>query len=361
MENVIELLAKTASILPARERGNCRIWFKWKGKPVFLSAGTRKPKEARETLRDKLRAWLASMPAEAAQAPAKPSPRAMEAEIRRYMLLEHEHSKPGTKEEAERNLRKLGDAMGWPDASALTKEAYRAAYPALRDSVGPKTWANELGEHRRFAAWLVVEEVILRNFTDGIKRPPRSSFGKREEIYREEWFQPIWNELELEWRPWWEDHWFTGMDTKDIWEFQPRKHMLKVGKSWKIWKRRAKESEIIDQPISSKILPRWVARWEECGPEDFLHPKGRRFNSPKSLGSTMRRDLHRAQAKAGLPLLDFKTTRHSFATRHLLRFVRGEKNAPTLDEVRRWLGHARDSRELERTYAKILSNPELMD
>lgn len=362
MEDVINALADAATILPPRARGNCRIWFKYRGEPVFISAGTKKPKEARQVARDKIRAWLTTQPKEAPQAPAQPATaHPWKPTVQRYLSLEHEHSKEGTREEAGRNLDKLGAALGWPDAATVTKALYREKYPALRDAVAPKTWANELGEHRRFAEWLVVEEIILRNFTDGVKRPPRSSFGRREEIYRDEWFQPIWEALELKWRPWWEDHWFTGMDTKDLWEFQPRKHMAQVGAKWKIWKQRAKEAEWIDQPLSSRIAERWAKRWGECGPEDFLHPMGRRYANAKSLGNQLRKAVHGAQAKLGLPKLDVKTTRHAFATRHLLRLVRGEKNAPTLDEVRRWLGHARDSRELERTYAKLLSNPHLMD
>lgn len=356
---MIEQIAKAARILPARERGNCRIWFTWKGEPKFISAGSRKPKEAREALRAKIRAWLESLPQEAPQAPTTPHP--MKAEITRYMGLEHEHSKPGTKDEAIRNLETLGNLLAWPDCATLTKAMYRDAYPARRDAIAAHTWANELSEHRRFARWLVREEILRWDFTDGVKRPKRSTFGTREEIYRESWFQPIWDGMEHEWRDVWEDHWFTGMDTQDLWEFEPRRHLLPVGDTFKIWKQRAKETEMIDQPLNSRIKARWLARLEACRAGDKLHPSATRYVSAKSWGNQARKALHAAQKRAGLPLLDLKTTRHTFVTRHLLRLIRGEKNAPTIEEVQRWLGHAKGSTEIHRTYAKLVSNPHLMD
>jgi integrase len=359
LKELIEQIAKAASILPARERGACRIWFTWKGKPVFISAGSRKPKEARENMRAKIGAWLAKLPQDAPQAIVTPHP--MKAEVARYLKLEHEHSKAGTLTEATRTLNKLGKVLDWPDCSALTKALYREKYPAIREPLAAKSWANELAEHRRFSKWLVREEIILRDFTDGVKRPKRSSFGTREAIYREAWFQPLWDELPHEWREPWEDHWFTGMDTKDIWEFEPLRHLLPVGNTLKIWKQRAKETEMIDQPLNSRIKARWVARLASCKPGDRLHENAKRYASEKSWGNQFRRALHAAQKRLGLPQLDLKSTRHTFTTRHLLRQIRGEKNAPTVEEVQRWLGHAKGSAEIHRVYAKLLSNPHLMD
>lgn len=359
MEDLIEQIARGASILPARARGNCRIWFAWKGEPVFISAGSKKPKEARAAMPAKIRSWLEKLPQEAPQTPTTPHP--MKAEVSRYLSLEHEHSKPGTITEAKRNLDTLGELLGWPDCATITKALYRERYPARRDAIASHTWANELSEHRRFSRWLVREEILLRDFTDGVKRPKRSAFGTREEIYREEWFQPIWLQLPLEWRDPWEDHWFTGMDTQDIWEFEPLKHLLKASGTHKIWKQRAKETEMIDQPLNSRIKARWLARLAECKPGDRLHKNATRYVSAKSWGNQMRKALHAAQRKLGLPLLDLKTTRHTFVTRHLLRLIQGEKNAPTIEEVQRWLGHAKGSTEIHRVYAKLVSSPHLMN
>lgn len=358
MEDVIELLAKSARIFPARARGNCRIWFMWKDTPVFLSAGTKKPKEAREARLAKIREWYADLPKEKPSAPSLPV-QALALEVERYIKLEHEHSRPGTIDEARRYLKKLGEVLEWPETTGLSKALYREKYPAIRDALAPKSWANELGEHRRFARFLVREEILLRDFTEGVKRPKRSTFGTREVIYKDEWFLPIWEELEHHWREAWEDHWYTGMDTADLWEFDLKKHLAEAKGSWKIWKQRAKEVELIDQPLSSKIKVRWLEKRDRG--EQYLHPSGRRYASAKSWGNQIRNALHAAQRKLGLPLLDLKTTRHSFATRHLLRLIRGEKNAPTIEEIQRWLGHAKGSTEIHRTYLKLLSNPHMMD
>lgn len=361
MESVIDLLAKTCTILPPRARGNCRIWFEWDGRPVFISAGTKKPKEARMLVKDKILAWYNTERKTREGQPKKStgSERTLKHEMERYIQIEHEHSKIGTIQEARRNLAKLGEGLGWTETKNITKELYRSIYQSMRDKVSSKTWANELSEHRRFSKFLVREDVIDRDFTDGIKRPKRKSFGTREEIYKEEWFEKIWNELPKEWRLPWEDHWYTGMDTKDLWEFDLQKDVIPTSQGWKIWKRRAKEDEIIDQPLSSKIKDRWVADRERGVRR--LYENASRYNCAKSWGNQMRRALHNAQEILKLPKLDLKTTRHTFVTRHLSRLVAGEKNAPTLDEVRRWLVHSKDSRELERTYLKLLSNPHLMD
>jgi hypothetical protein len=356
-EELLELLVKSSKILPARERGNCRIIITWKGDREFISAGTKKPAEARAVRREKIREWYLRLPK--VEDSPKVVKEGMREDVERYMNIDHEHSKPGTKDEARRNLKKLGDLLGWPQTSTLTKDLYREKYPFLRDAVASHTWANELGEHRRFARYLVREEIIRKDFTEGIKRPKRATFGTRQEIYREEWFQPIWEALELHWRLLWDDLWFTGMDIGDLWEFELSAHLVPVSSTWKIWKQRAKETEIIDQPLSSRIKDRWVGALESG--QRYLHPSGRRYANAKSWGNQFRAALHAAQRKLGLPLLDAKTTRHTFATRHLLRLIRGEKNAPTVEEIQRWLGHAKGSTEIHRVYLKLLSNPHLMD
>jgi integrase len=353
-----DLISLDWEVYPPRARGNCRIYFRWKGKPVFVSAHTKKEKEAGKAAPSIIKAWIEAKREIVAPAPSLPV-LTMKAAVDRYLALEHENSKEGTVTEAKRNLKKLGDALGWPNAPDISKTLYREKYPELRDAVASHTWANELGEHRRFARFLVREEILLRDFTEGVKRPKRSTFGTREVIYQEGWFQPLWDELEHEWREAWEDHWFTGMDTKDLWEFDPQKHLSPVKDDWKIWKRRAKESEMIDQPLPSKIKARWIAA-KKSG-QTRLHASAGRYVTPKSWGNQIRKALHAAQRKLGLPLLDLKTTRHTFATRHLLRSIRGEKNAPSVEEIQRWLGHAKGSTEIHRTYLKLLSNPHMMD
>ena len=358
---LIDQLSKNAKVLPARAKGNCRIWFVFQGKPVFISAGTKRAREAREAVPGKLRDWLSQLPA--VKSPSTPATAHLwKVEVERFIRLEHKHSKPAYREGVAGVLRDFGAATNWPDVTAMDKAAFRTAWEALEVGKAAHTQANWLGILGGFARFLEEEEIIPRDFTRGVKRPPRSAFGRRETIYAESAFDPIWEELPLWARPLWEDHWFTGMDTKDLWEFQPRKHMVNVDEKWKIWKQRAKQTEIIDQPLNSRIRDRWIKQWEAAGPEDFMYPElHKRFSDEKSLGNQLRKSVYAAQDRRKLPRLDIKSTRHTFTTRHVLRLVKGEKKAPSMDQIRRWLGHAPDSRVLERLYLKLLSIPDLMD
>jgi integrase len=358
VEDVIELLAKSASILPPRARGNCRIWFTWKDSPVFISAGTKKPKEAREVLRAKIGEWLAKLPKEV-PAPPQATGHPWKEWSQKFLESEHKHSKPGYRDGVAQVLEDFGAIVQYPDVTTMTPDVFREAWKTAEAGRKAKTWANWLGILGSFARFLVREDVIVKDFTIKVKRPPKELFGTHEEIYREEWFQPIWEALEIKWRAPWEDHWFTGMDTGDLWEIEPQKHMTETDGAWKIWKLRAKENERIDQPLSSRIRDRWIAA--RVSGQPYLHMDGRRYANAKSWGTQLRKAVRQAQAKLGLPRLDIKATRHTFATRHALRLVRGEKNAPTLDEIRRWLGQAKDSRMLEKIYLKLLSQPHLMD
>lgn len=363
MEDVIELLAKASRILPARAKGNCRIWFQWKGKPVFLSAGTKKPKEAREALRARLREWMDKLPKEAPAAPVVTTAHPWEVEVTNFIKHEHKDSQEAYRDGVRQVLMDFGKAAGLPDVSAMNKDRFREVWDTIEGNKAAHTKANWLGILGAFARFLEDEiEGYPRDFTRGVKRPPKKAFGKREEIYRFDAFEPIWLELPLWVRPIWEDSWFTGMDLKDLWQFKPRKHLTNLAGDWKIWKQRAKETETIDQPLASKIKARWVKIHESSGPEDFMYKDlHKRFSDEKSLGNMVRKALYAAQKRAGYPRLDLKTTRHTFATRHVLRLVKQEKNAPSIEQIRRWLGHAPDSRVLERLYLKLLSQPHLMD
>jgi integrase len=361
VKDLIEQLSRNAKILPARKKGNCRIWFMYSGKPVFITAGTKKPKEAKDRLSSNLEKWLLGRPKETAPIAPK-SLHPWEQESARFIAIQHKHSSPAYKRDVASVLRDFGKAAGMPDVCDMTKIKFREIWSSLEVGKAAHTQANWLGILGGFARWLMDEDIINFDFTRGVKRPSKRSFGKREAIYQESDFLPIWEELPLWARPLWEDHWYTGMDTKDIWQFKPKKHLLKIGSNWKIWKPRAKQAETIDQPINSKIKERWIKQWEESGPDDFMYPElHKRFSDEKSMGNMLRKSVYAAQDRRGLPRLDIKTTRHTFATRHVLRLVKGEKNAPSIDQIRLWMGHAKDSRVLERIYLKLLSRPELMD
>lgn len=333
----------------------------YEGLPVFISAGTKKPKEARALAGEKIAAWLDSKAK--IKSVSRPLTVGSWAEsVKKFLLIQHAHSQPATRAGVAGILRDFAAAAEWTELNQANKEAFRTAWALVEVGRASKTKANWLGVLGSFARWLEAEEILDKDFTRGVKRPPKSSFGRRETIYQERAFQPIWEELPLWARPLWEDHWFTGMDTKDLWEFKPRKDLVNVGENWKIWKKRSKEHEIIDQPLNSNIRDRWVKLWASSGPETFMYDDlHKRFSDEKSLGNMLRKSVYAAQARRGLPKLDIKSTRHTFTTRHVLRLVNGEKNAPSLDQVRRWLGHAPDSRVLELLYLKLRSLPHLMD
>ncbi len=82
-----------------------------------------------------------------------------------------------------------------------------------------------------------------------------------------------------------------------------------------------------------------------------MHPNT--FKSAKTWGKWFLNQVHSAQAECGIPLLDVKSIRHTFATRWARLYVssRGQKGPP-LEELRKWLGHAKGSRMLERIYVK---------
>lgn len=284
------------------------------------------------------------------------------AAVERFLLIQHAHSKPAYRAGVAGILRDFAAVAGWDDIGQANKDSFREAWALAEAGKAPHTKANWLGVLGSFARWLEEEEVLGKDFTRGVKRPPKSSFGRRETIYKETDFKMILDELPLWARAIWEDHWFTGLDTKDLWEFRPRLHLVNVGDTWKIWKKRSKEHEIIDQPLNSNIRDRWVKIWVSSGPDSFMYEDlHKRYSDEKSLGNMLRKAVYAAQSRRGLPRLDIKSTRHTFATRHVLRLVNGEKNAPSLDQVRRWLGHAPDSRILELLYLKLRSLDHLMD
>lgn len=346
-----------------RAGGNARITFRWDGKQRHITTEVRRKRDV--TKREAARLLQGWIDAEGTRTGTVPNPATglpfLEA-VRRHLEHAHAANTPDSLKGARATLLRLGEALGMPTIEAVDKEAFRAVEDQLKRGRAAKTWANELGEYRHFARWLVDEDLLLRDFTRGAKRPSRDEFGTREAIYDEAWFAPLREALPLEWRPVWEDFWFTGMDGKDLWEFEPLRDMIMAADgSWKIWKKRSKEKIFIDQPLSSMIRARWIARRAECHAGDRLHTNAARYANARSWGHQFRKALNRAQHACGLPQLDVKTTRHTFATRHLLRLIRGEKNAPHLDQIRRWLGHAPDSRMLERVYAKLSALPHLMD
>ena len=250
---------------------------------------------------------------------------------------------------------------------SITREHFRGVIkPTMESGLAPKTWAAKLAYMRKFFRWEQERGNLGVDPSIGIKPPPKELFGTRDVVWEDEWYRAVRKELlhiphlgkslvELL-----DDYWFTGMDTKDIGTLRPKRDLIQLTVAdvngrpltvWKVYKKRAKEHEIIDQPIHKEILPRWIKRYHECGPDDRLHETG--HNSAKEMGRLLRDHIHRIQRRLGLPLVDLKSIRHTFATRWAKLYVttRG-RQGPPLDELRKWLGHAPGSRMLEKVYVK---------
>ncbi len=374
MQDFISFLGTiTPHIQEPRAKGGCRVYFRHLGKPVFLSVQDpsgkpiRDPQKAKEVAPRVIEVWWSKGQQKA------PEP------VRKGLLLEDRikvflkdyydpnYYSAGTIAGVEDNLQEMVALLPGFGLKEVTRKVFReVVVPPIKGRVKPKTWANKLSDMKRFFRWEMEQEDDNENPhleadpTLGTKRPPKTAFGTREVIWEEDWFPLVREALPGPLRPVMDDFWFTGMDTSDLYQLEPRKHLTKDGKgNLKVYKKRAKESEIIDQPLNSKIKERWVGRYESCKPGERLHTN--HFASAKTWGNWFRKEVNKAQEKLGLPKVDVKSMRHTFATRHVKRLVRGEKNAPTLDEIRRWLGHAKDSRVLEKIYARLQSSAELMD
>lgn len=342
-----------------RKAGNARVAFWWEGKMVYLTASAVRKKDVTRAEAQALVTEKFGHRERVLDVPTTNFRAAMES----HLKMSHEGQ---VGKQPRIALERLGEVLGWPEVGKITKEAYRAAIPALQVGRGgkvnsPKTWRNVAGEHKHFAEWLLDEDLILKDFTRGVKLPGKRQFTVREEIFKEEWFAPIRDALPEPWKAVWEDAWFTGMDSKDLFDFRPALHLQAVGKGLKIWKVRSKSTIIIDQPLAASITPRWLKRREASGPSDPLHDLFREFRDSQAFGKRFRTEVRYATRKCGFPELQVKATRHTWLTRHLRRLVKREKGAPTIFEIRRWGGWAPGSKVPETVYAKLVSESENPD
>lgn len=342
--------------------------YKDPNKQFTQTAGVpRKRAATKEVIKARLEEWFSKPENEALFAPAAEAAPAADysAQIAAFIAEEYKYVVREHRDAVEVVLQEMASRL----AERPLLEVSRADFKKLvvgpmEAAVAAKTWANKLSYMKRFWGWLVLEEVIEKDPSIGSKMPPKSAFGTHEDPWDEAWYQPVWEELGKDrwrgahWQRVFEDVWWAGMDVKDVWQFQPRKHMLQLSDSaWKVHKRRSKESETIDQAISQTLpettLRRWVARFHECGPEDYLHPEGQTYSDSKSWGNQFLKVVKKAQVTLGLPHRDVKSIRHTFATRWAKKWVlSGGREGVPMDILRMWLGHAHGSRVLEKVYAK---------
>ncbi len=328
------------------DRGTCVIRFRLEGKQKAISTGIRSLREAESQAEGILARWLI---ARGEVTPAKQT--ALQGEIDAFLDSEFADVKPATKTEAVLILRRFADFFPFPHVQDVTREVFRKAAKRYRGEASAKYWANILSTTRRFSKSLVSRKAIIEEFTQDVPMPPKSSFGRREEIWEDAEFDRVVEKLAvydaqvllvMRW---------SGMDSSDVCELG-REHVKKdTGGNWIFKKRREKaktDEETIVQPISSKILGFILARYKAAKPGEKLF--GSIYATPRSFTTSL---LGRVRRAAGATK-DLKSLRHTYATYH------AERGVP-LDVLRVWMGHARDSRVLDRIYLHRASTARYMD
>lgn len=335
----------------ARPRGSCQIRFRLDGVPQSVSTGTKNKRQAEAQAQAVLTRWLIAHGKTTAKGKTS-----LQAAAAGFLDTQYANLKPSTRDEAELILRRFQECFPVPNVQDITPELFKARAGKLKGAAAPKYWANILSTCRRFARSLVAEGNLVQDFTAGIPMPPKGSFNVREETWTEEELEatlaavaPFDAEVLTVMR-------WTGMDTADVFALR-RKHLVKdeTG-AWMIKKRREKgksDAETILQPLGSKALPILKARYDSTRhPEDRLF--GDAFASIRSFNTSLMGRVRRATAPLGLPLKNLKALRHTFATYH------AERGVP-LDVLRKWMGHAKDSRTLDRVYVHRASTARFMD
>lgn len=334
----------------ARAAGNCVIRFRVDGKQHSIATATRNRREAAQEARPLLIRWMIAH----GQATVQKTP--MRAEIEAFLAVQYRDLKPATREEAALVLDRFEAAFPYPSIQDMTPAVFREGVDRLRGDASPKYWANILSICRRFARALVDQGKILQDFTRGVPMPKRSTFGRREVTWEDAELEAVLAVLEPFDQEVLRVMRMTGMDSSDVYELR-RRHLIRDDAgALTIRKRREKsktEEETILQPIASAILPILERRLKETKrPEDRLFGEG--FLDARSFTKSLLGRVRRATAAAGLPLKHLKALRHTFATYH------AERGVP-LDVLRAWMGHARDSRVLDRIYVHRASTSRFMN
>lgn len=330
----------------SRDRGSCVIRFRLDGVHRSIATGIRQKREAEAKAEGILARWLI---AHGNATPAKST--ALQAEIEAFLEAEYADVKPATKTEAALILRRFADCFPFPHIQDVTREVFHKAAKRYRGDASSKYWANILSITRRFSKALVSRKAVLEEFTQDVPMPPKASFGRREEVWDDEEFEAvIEKQSEFDREVLMVMRW-AGMDSSDVAELG-REHIKKDAEGgWIFKKRREKaktDEETIVQPISSKILGLILARYKAAKPGEKLF--GSIYATPRSFTTSL---LGRVRRAAG-PTKDLKSLRHTYATYH------AERGVP-LDVLRVWMGHARDSRVLDRIYLHRKSTSRFMD
>lgn len=326
-------------------KGNLEVRFRWRDKHPSISTGTKDSKEAHDRAPDLVRSWIKARGNSLSEHP-------LQAAAAEFLAEQYADRKPDTRDEVDLILRRLATAFpALPSLAGLTPKAFRAGLSRYRGEASAGYWTNILVTTRKFCRWAVSRGYMAEDPTEGIPAPGKGR-GKRRDVWAEEYFAQVvavvspFDAEVLQVMRW------TGIDSGDLFGFDPKKHVTRdEAGALTLRKRREKgktDEETMVQPISSRILPFIEAR-RKSG-EGY----GAGYASVRSFTASLRKRVQSAMARAGLPVRDLKSLRHTFATYH------AERGVP-LDVLRGWMGHARDSRTLDRYYLHRASTARFMD
>lgn len=322
-------------------KGNLEIRFRWEGAHPSISSGTKDEREARNRAPGLVARWIEAHGKSAAAHP-------LEAATVEFLQEQYADRKGDTRSEVSLILRRLAAAFpGIASLDLLTPDAFRKGLQAYRGAAAPGYWTNILVTTRKFCRWAVKRGYMVEDPTEGIPTPGKGK-GKRRDVWEEGYFEDVCaavseadREILLIMR-------WSGMDSGDVSGFDPKQHIAKddagVFVLRKLREKAKGPEETMVQPLSSR-LGFLKTRKEGYGAE---------YASVRSFTASLRKRVQSSMKRAGLPIRDLKSLRHTFATYH------AERGVP-LDVLRGWLGHARDSRTLDRYYLHRASTSRFMD
>lgn len=340
-----------------RPEGSAQVRFRFGGRLISISTGKKNPSavtaaEARQLIEDwfkrEKRRWV------------PPSDRRAEyaAEVERFITFVMAGRAPRTVMEARRLLTRFGAVLEVKAVHEVTKDLCESKRGPLLDGLAARHQKAFLTIARKFCNWEVAEGNMPAFPLVNFKNPSRMEFPVRDVIWTDDRFEatlphlrPDDQEILLVIR-------WSGLDPADIWGLTPKHFMLEPFLKFHKVRAKAKSTvETIDQPVSSRIRAIITRRLER--PID-----GRLWKTAarsETFATNLLDRVKTAQRAAGYTdMLDIKSLRHTFATYHAGRYIRGE-GGPPMEELRRWLGHAPDSRVLERVYVHATSSDRFMD
>jgi integrase len=326
-------------------KGNLEVRFRWgKGHPS-ISTGTKDEREAHNRAPDLVKAWIKSKGKSRAAHP-------LEASCEEFLGEQYADRKKDTRAEVDLILRRLAGVFpGISEVREISPKVFRAKAATLRGEAAPGYWTNILVTVRKFFRWAVSRGYMNEDPTEGIPAPGKGR-GKRRDVWADEYFEEVLGAVSEGDREILMVMRWSGIDSGDLHTFDPRKHLVKDDSGAltfrKLREKAKSDEETIIQPVSSKILPYMEAR-KKSG-EGY----GAGYASVRSFTASLRKRVQASMLRAGLPVRDLKSLRHTFATHH------AERGVP-LDVLRRWLGHSRDSRTLDRYYLHRASTARFMD